>query len=108
MGEAAFFIEPSIVVLGMIPELMASWSLARGAAFEYLVAGKPVKPTMQWRSIGGGPDGRCHKGWQAAPVTPSPAVLFQGGPAHRHAALARLAQPCASFLDECTCRCCNT
>lgn len=45
--EAAFFIEPSIVVLGMIPELMASWSLARGAAFEYLVAGKPVKPTMQ-------------------------------------------------------------
>jgi hypothetical protein len=35
--------EPTILLFGMIPELMAAWSLIwRGTAFEYIVAAKPV------------------------------------------------------------------
>jgi len=43
--------EPTVVLFGMIPELMATWSLVwRGTAFEYLVAPKPLTHLIQGKS----------------------------------------------------------
>jgi hypothetical protein len=40
--------EPTVVLFGMVPELMATWSLIwSGTAFEYLVAPKPLTRTQE-------------------------------------------------------------
>jgi hypothetical protein len=40
--------EPTVVLFGMVPELMATWSLIwSGMAFEYVVAPKPLTRTQE-------------------------------------------------------------
>jgi len=40
--ELCFLAEPTVVLYGMVPELLAVWSLFRRRSFEYVVGAKPV------------------------------------------------------------------
>jgi len=46
--DMATLAEPTVMLFGMIPELLATWSLIwRGTAFEYLVAEKPKTQSQE-------------------------------------------------------------